>query len=35
MTKTILIAGATGKTGQILTRDLQNQGHTVVALVRE
>ncbi|EEB70361.1 NAD-dependent epimerase/dehydratase [Ruegeria sp. R11] len=35
MTKTILIAGATGKTGQILTRDLQNQGHSVVALVRE
>ena len=35
MTKTILIAGATGKTGQILTRDLQNQGHNVVALVRE
>lgn len=35
MTKSILIAGATGKTGQILTRDLLEQGHEVTALVRE
>ena len=35
MTKSILIAGATGKTGQILTRNLLDQGHSVTALVRE
>ena len=35
MTKTILIAGATGQTGQILTRDLIDQGHAVIALVRD
>jgi uncharacterized protein YbjT (DUF2867 family) len=35
MTKKILIAGATGKTGQILTRNLLDQGHSVTALVRE
>lgn len=35
MTKTILIAGATGKTGRILTQDLVDQGHSVVALVRD
>ncbi len=31
----ILIAGATGKTGLLLTHDLLDQGHTVTALVRE
>ncbi|UYV39630.1 SDR family oxidoreductase [Rhodobacteraceae bacterium D3-12] len=31
----ILIAGATGKTGQILTRNLREQGQNVTALVRE
>ncbi|MCF7701103.1 SDR family oxidoreductase [Loktanella sp. M215] len=31
----ILIAGATGKTGQLLTQDLLDQGHKVTALVRE
>ncbi|MCB5198435.1 SDR family oxidoreductase [Loktanella sp. TSTF-M6] len=31
----ILIAGATGKTGLILTQDLLDQGHNVTALVRE
>lgn len=31
----ILIAGATGKTGLLLTQDLLDQGHTVTALVRE
>ena len=31
----ILIAGATGKTGFLLTQDLLDQGHTVTALVRE
>ncbi|KEP71192.1 oxidoreductase [Thioclava dalianensis] len=35
MTKTILIAGATGKTGVLLTRILLDQGHKVSALVRE
>lgn len=35
MPMTILIAGATGKTGLLLTRDLLDQGHRVVALVRE
>lgn len=35
MSKNILIAGATGKTGQILTRDLVDQGYSVTALVRE
>jgi uncharacterized protein YbjT (DUF2867 family) len=35
MTKSILIAGATGKTGRILTRELVSQGHSVTALVRE
>lgn len=35
MTKSILIAGATGKTGRILTRNLLDQGHAVTALVRE
>ncbi|WP_216597734.1 SDR family oxidoreductase [Loktanella sp. 3ANDIMAR09] len=31
----ILIAGATGKTGLILTQNLLDQGHNVIALVRE
>ncbi|WP_099909368.1 SDR family oxidoreductase [Puniceibacterium antarcticum] len=31
----ILIAGATGKTGLLLTQDLLDQGHKVIALVRE
>ncbi|RPE66989.1 putative NAD(P)-binding protein [Pacificibacter maritimus] len=35
MTKNILIAGATGKTGRILTQQLIDQGQTVTALVRE
>lgn len=35
MHKKILIAGATGKTGQILTKTLQDQGENVIALVRE
>lgn len=35
MTKTILIAGATGKTGRILTQVLADQGHNVMALVRD
>ncbi|MEP3330332.1 SDR family oxidoreductase [Sedimentitalea sp.] len=35
MTKNILIAGATGKTGRILTQQMIDQGHTVTALVRE
>lgn len=35
MPKNILIAGATGETGLILTQDLLDQGHTVTALVRE
>lgn len=35
MPMNILIAGATGKTGRLLARDLLDQGHTVIALVRE
>ena len=35
MPMNILIAGATGKTGQILTRNLVGDGHSVTALVRE
>ncbi|MBY6201445.1 SDR family oxidoreductase [Maritalea mobilis] len=35
MTKNILIAGATGKTGRILTQELVDQGHSVTALVRD
>ena len=35
MAKTILIAGATGKTGRLLTQELLDQGHGVIALVRE
>ncbi|MEB8388051.1 SDR family oxidoreductase [Rhodobacteraceae bacterium KMM 6894] len=35
MPKTILIAGATGKTGQILTQEVMDQGYKVTALVRE
>lgn len=35
MPMNILIAGATGKTGLLLTRDLLDQGHKVTALVRE
>ena len=35
MTMNILIAGATGKTGLLLTQDLLDQGHKVTALVRE
>lgn len=35
MTKTFLIAGATGKTGRILTQKIIDQGHNVTALVRE
>lgn len=35
MTKNILIAGATGKTGQILTQEIVDQGYTATALVRE
>ncbi len=35
MTMNILIAGATGKTGVILTQNLLDQGHHVTALVRE
>ena len=35
MTKTILLAGATGKTGRLLARNLLDRGHSVTALVRE
>ena len=35
MATTILIAGATGKTGRLLTQELLDQGHGVIALVRE
>ncbi|UWR00355.1 SDR family oxidoreductase [Rhodobacteraceae bacterium S2214] len=35
MTKNILIAGATGKTGRILTQEILDQGHSVTALVRD
>ncbi|MGY9048571.1 MAG: NAD(P)H-binding protein, partial [Rhodobacterales bacterium] len=35
MPMNILIAGATGKTGLLLTQDLLDQGHKVIALVRE
>lgn len=35
MPMNILIAGATGKTGLLLTQDLIDQGHSVTALVRE
>lgn len=35
MPMNILIAGATGKTGRILTQDLLDQGHSLTALVRE
>lgn len=35
MPMNILIAGATGQTGVILTRNLLDQGHKVTALVRE
>ncbi|MEQ6202263.1 SDR family oxidoreductase [Sulfitobacter sp. HNIBRBA2951] len=35
MTLNILIAGATGKTGRILTQQVVDQGHNVTALVRE
>lgn len=35
MTKTILLAGATGKTGRLLAQDLVDQGHSVTALVRD
>jgi len=35
MTKTILIAGATGKTGRILSQGIVEQGHNLIALVRE
>lgn len=35
MIMNILIAGATGQTGLILTQDLLNQGHHVTALVRD
>lgn len=35
MTMNILIAGATGKTGRILTQQIVDQGHNVTALVRE
>lgn len=35
MPMNILIAGATGKTGQILTRNLREQGQNVTALVRD
>ena len=34
MTLNILIAGATGQTGRLLTRDLLAEGHAVTALVR-
>ncbi|WP_386679053.1 SDR family oxidoreductase [Loktanella sp. R86503] len=34
MTLNILIAGATGKTGVLLTQDLLDHGHSVTALVR-
>lgn len=35
MSMTILVAGATGKTGLHLVQELLNQGHTPTALVRE
>ncbi len=35
MPMNILIAGATGKTGLLLTQNLLDQGHNVTALVRE
>lgn len=35
MPMNILIAGATGKTGRILTQDLLDRGHSLTALVRE
>ncbi len=35
MTQTILLAGATGKTGRLLAQDLVDQGHSVTALVRD
>jgi uncharacterized protein YbjT (DUF2867 family) len=35
MTKTILLAGATGKTGRLVAQDLVTRGHAVTALVRE
>ncbi|NNU15906.1 SDR family oxidoreductase [Parvularcula sp. ZS-1/3] len=31
----VLVAGATGKTGRLLVRDLKEQGHEPVAMVRE
>ncbi|MEM5473564.1 SDR family oxidoreductase [Hoeflea sp. AS60] len=35
MSMNILVAGATGKTGQHLVQDLVDQGHNLTALVRE
>lgn len=35
MTKQIFLAGATGKTGRLLARELTSQGHAVTALVRD
>lgn len=35
MTKQIFLAGATGKTGRLLARELTSQGHAITALVRD
>lgn len=35
MTKQIFLAGATGKTGRLLARELTSQGHAITAIVRD